>query len=240
MVGGAIAEASKTQAFKQSLERQFKKNIEEPKLGGGGGGNGSGNNNGRGGGGGGGGGDGFDHLSRNERYKLKGQFAKDCLMFTQGDKYRQECEENPIKLISDIEKVRQIMEADFCFFKPGFDAGRKSIHYYCLANALPDLSLQLGIYISDQQIEQVTNNSSPTVSSPIPDPLIYMNKDPGYILNHMTCDFDDPNINPGSEYVEALKVMNFESVFVPHYLIFREVAAVLKKDKAFMEANRVK
>ena len=150
-------------------------------------------------------------------------------MFTQGERYKKACAENPVKLMIDIEKVRQIMEADLCFFQPAFDAGRKSIHYYCLADALPDLSLQMGIYISDLQIKQVTNKPLfPTVECPVPDPLIYLNDDRKYILNHMTCDFDNPCMDFGSPYVEALKVMNFESVFVPHHLIYNEVALVLE------------
>ena len=58
-------------------------------MGGGGGNNGNGNNNdGRGGGGGGGDDEGYDHLSKNERYRLKSQFAKECLLFTQNENYK--------------------------------------------------------------------------------------------------------------------------------------------------------
>ena len=243
MMAGAVTELTNMQVFRQSLERQFQKT---PKTGGGGGNNGSGNDGGngkgRGGGGGGGDGEGFDHLSKNERFRLKNQFAKECLLFTQNEKYKMECEENPMKLLSDIQKVRDIIDNDFSFFKPGFDAGRKSIHYYCLRDALPDLSLQLGIYITDAQLNEVTNKPPfPQMDFPEADMLehlnsiTYLNKDKKYIMNHMICDFDNPCLEQGSPYIEALKEMNFLSVFIPHHLIYREVATVLENDREFQK-----
>ena len=63
-----------------------------------------------------------------------------------------------------------------------------------------------------------------------PDSLVFLNKDPKYVMNNLICDFDKPTMDPGSPYVEALKEMNYKSVFVPHHLIYREVAAVLERD----------
>ena len=134
--GGATLEKTDV----ASLEKMFNKTPEaEVEYGGGGGGNGGNIGGGRGdGGGGGGGGSGgsFEYnkstLSADEKFGIKGMFAKECLLYNLPQDYINGLKNNPLKEMTDIQKVRGILDSQKFkeLFPAAFDLKTKKIHFF--------------------------------------------------------------------------------------------------------------
>ena len=107
---------------------------------GGGAGLGGGGKFGSGGGGGGGSGDGRGkrdnrHISENEKFALKGVFARDTLAYLMPSLSGQSALVNPLASINAISWVRELLDQPEVPFEAAFDLEDNSLHYYAPGGA---------------------------------------------------------------------------------------------------------
>lgn len=75
-------------------------------------------------------------MSKEDKYLLKGIFAKQCLRHFMPPKYFEHLNQNPLSELRDINLVRDIFEDQSFLYKAAFDLNNKSIHFYCLRSNL--------------------------------------------------------------------------------------------------------
>lgn len=113
------------------------------------------NNHGKGGGGGGNGDSPFNNTNNMEpddKYFLKGQFAKRCLRHIMPPQYFEHIKNNPYREIRDINIIREIIDSPLFIYKPAFDMLTHKIHFYCEAT-----KLRIEYWNSQQCLEEITN-----------------------------------------------------------------------------------
>lgn len=77
-------------------------------------------------------------MSKEEKFFLKGQYAKQCLKWFMPNSYFEFLKQNPMKEIRDISIIRNILDDPKFSFKPAFDLSIKEIHFYCLKEDLAE------------------------------------------------------------------------------------------------------
>ena len=214
-----------------------------------GGGNGNGGDIGRGGGGGDdgdGSGDSFEYnknrLTADEKYGLKGMFAKECLLFNLPKEYTDDLKSNPLKEMADIQKIRTILESLFftTTFPAAFDLKTKKIHFYTRFDDAQLFAKDNKAFITLGDIQNTTNQSNfdydENIKKGIQPETILLNSNFHYLRKNMMIDCDKDCLSDKTSFT-LQKLGNKETSglyqFIPNQLVYHYVSRLMKEHDEF-------
>lgn len=133
-------------------------------------------------------------------------FAKECLLYNLPQDYIDNLKNNPLKEMTDIQKVRQILESLFFTktFPAAFDLQTKKIHFYVRFDDAKNFALDNTAGITLADIQNTTNQSVfdqfENKERDLTPDVILMNFNFPYLRKHVMIDCEETSLSDTSSF----------------------------------------